>query len=491
MKLIIFTIAVLWSVRILINLLSYVQLWYIKEYRWDRMWIHLHTKQGKLILFPARRIPPLAPKTVVLFFSTLLVCGGLFLLFPFHLLVKLLLIDVGLFPMTALLVLCMKIPTGLYHEYKISRALVKLKTHSPMTVIGVTGSFGKTSTKENLATILGSKYKVLKTEASKNSPIGVAEIILEKLVPENNVFVVEMGAYKRGEIARMADMVKPEIGIVTVINAQHQDLFGTIENTMKAKYELISGLVGKRIAIINADNDKTSQMIKWAKKDRCTVWVFTKKRTPSVPADKLFSAVNIYADLEGISFDVVVGKECESVSAKVLGEHQVSNILAAIAGAVAAGMSLKDAAKAACNIQSFTKTLKLIPGINGSIYINDTFNNNPDAAKAALAVLAKVQGRKILVFQPMIELGSYTRESHRDVGREAGKVCDDIILTNANFADEFIVGVHASDPEKNVAILSPVETAKFIRNRVKKDDAVLFKGKDAEFSFQLLVGSLS
>lgn len=484
---VIIVIGFIWLIRLIRNLLSYVHLWFVKEYRWDRMWIHLHTKQGKLILIPPRRIPPLSPKTVVLFLSTLLVSGVLFNLAPIHPLLALLAIDIALFPMTALLVLVMKLPTTLYHEYKIFQALAKLRVHSKMTVIGVTGSFGKTSTKEYVATILSTKHTVLKTEASKNSPIGIAETILEKLSATHDVFVVEMGAYKKGEIARMANMVKPEIGIVTAINAQHQDLFGTIETTMKAKYELIAGLVGKPIAIVNADNEYTRHMSQWAKRHGFTVWVYTKEKQSKIAADKTFAAESINADLKGISFDVVVGKERAHVDAPVLGEHQVSNILAAIAGAVAAGMSLEDAARGAHRIKPFTKTLEAIPGINGSMYINDTFNNNPDGAKAALAVLANAKGRKVLIFQPMIELGSFARMSHQDVGEVAGQVCDDIILTNTNFSDDFITGVHSSGPKKNVTILSPIETAKFIRDTVKKNDAVLFKGKEAEFAFKLLV----
>lgn len=486
MQIIIVGIFILWSVRLVINLSSYVHLWYVKEYRWDRMWIHLHTKQGKRILFPARRMPPLALKTVALFFSTFLISCFFLFYFRTYLFLGLFIMDVVLFPVTAILVLIMKIPTAIYHEYQISKGLKKLHRHSPMTVIGVTGSFGKTSVKENLATILGTKYHVLKTEASKNSPIGIAETTLKNLSAIHDVFVVEMGAYKRGEIARMTAMVKPEIGIVTAINAQHQDLFGTIEQTIQAKYELIAGLTGRRIAIINADNEYTRRMIEWARRDRCTVWVFTKERTLSVPADKLFSAVNIHADLQGISFDVEVGKERASVSTKILGVHQVSNILAAIAGSVAAGMTVKEAASAASEIQPVKKTLELVSGVNGSLFINDTFNNNPDAAKAALAVLAKSRGRKILVFQPMIELGSSAKSSHKDVGVEAGKVCDAILLTNDNFSDDFIAGVRSVNPDSQVSVFSPFDTAQFIRNTVNKDDAVLFKGKEAEFAFRLL-----
>ncbi len=485
MQIIIGLATLFWISRLLINLLSYVHLWYVKEYRWDRMWIHLHTKQGRLIFFPARRIPPLSPKTAVLFFSGLLFSAALFFNLSAYPLIALFILDILLFPVTAILVLFMKLPTFIYHEYKIAKALTKLRAHTKMMVVGVTGSFGKTSTKEYLSAILNTKYKVLKTDASKNSPIGIAEIILEKLSAPHDFFVAEMGAYKTGEIARMAHMVKPEIGIVTAINAQHQDLFGTIETTMKAKYELIAGLVGKKIAIFNGDNAYTRQMIQWAKRDGLTVWMYTKENESKTTADKIFSAKNIKADLAGVSFDVIVDKARTYVHAPVLGEHQVSNILAAIVGAVAVGMALSDAAKAARAIKPFTKTLSLIPGINGSIYINDTFNNNPDSAIAALQVLAKAKGKKILVFQPMIELGSFAAISHRNVGELAGRVCDEIIATNNNFIDDFIAGVYISSPKKIVAILSPVETAKFIRKTVKKDDAILFKGKEAEFAFRL------
>ncbi len=230
-------------------------------------------------------------------------------------------------------------------------------------------------------------------------------------------------------------------------------------------------------------------MAEWAVKDGCRVWFYTKENYKLLKAEKIFRAENIVSDLAHVAFDVCVEKSRVHVSVNVLGEHQVSNILAAIAGAVAGGMTLNDAVKAAGSIRPHPKTLESIPGINGSIYVNDTFNNNPDAAKAALAVLAKASGRKILVFQPMIELGSYAAISHKDVGVQAARVCDDIILTNANFSEYFIQGVHSVDPKKNVSILAPIETANFIRASLKKGDTVLFKGKEAEFSFQLLIHS--
>lgn len=482
MDLITIFVAACWSLRLLINLFCYVHLWYVKEYRWDRMWIHLHTKQGKRILFPALRRPLISPKSITLTIGSFLLLVALIFFLPFHLLLRFLISDLLLFPMTGILVAFLNLPTKLYHEAKIFFALQKLQKHEPMMVIGITGSFGKTSTKEYLATILSKKFNVLKTDASRNSPIGIAETILEKLRPEHDVFIVEMGAYKRGEIARMAEMVKPQIGIVTAINPQHQDLFGTIETTMKAKYELIQGLVGKKIAIFNSENEYTRQMAHRARKDGYEVWLYSKNesRIKNQESRISFFATDVKATLKGINFFCIMGKKKVSVKASVPGEHQVSNILAAVAGAVAAGIGLANAAKAASLIKPFTKTLEPIPGIDGSMFINDTFNNNPDAAMAALSVLNMANGRKIMVFQPMIELGSYTEESHREAGAEAARVCDDIILTNNNFLEYFLQGVRSVDPKKIVKVLSAQQAAQHIRSVIKKGDTVLFKGKEAE-----------
>lgn len=480
MEILLYFITSVWIARIILNTLSFAQLWWVKEYRWDRMIIHLRTPQGRRFWLPPCRRPPMAPKSALLVLASLIVSGGIIWSLPWPMLLRLLVADAVSFPMTWILVLIVNTPAKLYHTILIAFAVRKLKSHKAMTVIGITGSYGKTSTKDYLATILSSKFKTLKTEASKNSPIAIAETVLKHLTPDTQVFIVEMGAYKQGEIRVMADMVQPTIGIVTAVNAQHQDLFGTIETTIKAKYELIAGLAGKQIAIFNADNTYVRHMMQWAKRDRKTVWAYTKEKQSTIAADKIFFAGNIHADLKGISFDVTAGKERAHVAAPVLGEHQVSNILAAIAGAVAARMPLADVATASSNIRPFPKTLSLIPGINGSVYINDTFNNNPDAAKAALDVLAKTKGKKILVFQPMIELGAYAAESHRTVGREAARVCNDILLTNKNYYEHFLSGAREVSAEHKVRIVSSGQAASYIRETVRKGDTVLFKGKEAE-----------
>ncbi len=506
-------------------------LWWRKEYRWDRMLVHLRTKQGETVLLGKTHIiliafalmwalegiqhivymlvgltafalgfmytrsirtwliPPLSPKVVLLFVALCAVILFLALWSPLPILIALLIADLLLFPTSLLIVVGMSLPTKAYHWLQIAKAVKVLRAHAPMTVIGITGSYGKTSVKDYISAILGSSNKTLKTSASKNSPIGIAEVILQSLKSSHTHFVVEMGAYKRGEIREMSAMVRPEIGVLTAINPQHQDLFGSIETTMKAKYELLQGLVGKKIAIVNLDDAKTRQMGAWAKKDGCDVWGWSRQSTlpeSVVPAAHTFRAGNIDVTDHSVSFDCIIGREKAHIEAAVVGEHQVGNILAAIAAAVAGGMKFKDAAAAVKNLQAAPKVMEVIPGIHGSVFIDDTFNNNPDAAKAAIQFLGRNKGKKILVFQPMIELGAFAEASHEAVGAEAARNADAIFLTNANFFSAFSRGVKSVASGVPLSVAKPSAIAEYITKHVKKNDMVLFKGKDAEHALKLI-----
>lgn len=515
--------------RLSYTLAGLLFLWWRKEYRLDRMAIHLKTKQGENVLFGKTHIvlllavscwlieplssgalallslgifvlgvtylrrlvrwhlPPVSPKVVVLGVSSLVCIGVAILLLPFPAVIVLAIADLLLFPLSVLLVLGVTLPTRLYHKIRIRKAMKLLYSHQPMTVIGITGSYGKTSVKEYLATILSQQIRTLRTEASKNSPIGIAELLLVSLRPEHRAFVVEMGAYKRGEIAEMTGMVHPEIGILTAINAQHQDLFGSIETTMQAKYELLRGLTGRKIAIVNLDDIRTRQMSEWALRDGCTVWGWTTKGSgKAAHCTRIFRATHVVSNMSGTAFDCHMGKERIPVSAPVLGQHQVGNILASIAGAVASGMKFADACKATSKITAASKVMQVMKGVSGSIFIDDTFNNNPDAARAAISFLGTQPGKKIVVFQPMIELGSFAESSHEDVGKLAAEYADAILLTNGNFFVPFERGVRSVSKDIPLLVVNPAKTAKYIRRHAHEGDVVLFKGKDTEHALRIL-----
>ncbi len=468
-----------WVIRIIHNILSFTSLWFIKEYRFDRMWIYIKTEGIRSLLFPRFRRPPFRIKTIFLSFFTILFLGCIYFVLPFSSLMRMIIMDALTFPLMAVLVLFFHVPTIMYHEILIFLAAKKLRSHTPMIIVGITGSVGKTTTKEYLATILEKKFHVLKTTGSQNAAIGIAETILKRLKPEHEVFVVEMAAYKKGEIAKIARLVCPAIGIVTSVNEQHLDLFGTLEDTMKAKYELIDALVEKSIAILNADNVYTRHMATQAHEEGKNIWMYTKEQMKFNAAQKMFMATHVVSDFDSISFTLSVGNQTAKVRVALSGEHQVSTVLASIAGAVACGMDISDVVSATKDIRPYRKTMQLMRGVHGSIFIDDTFNNNPDAAKAAIQFLKKANGRKFLVFQPMIELGNVAEKAHKEVGALAGRVCDEIILTNTVFSQFFIEGVGSAGFKKDVHVFSSQDAANYLSSALKKDDMVLFKGKEA------------
>ncbi len=516
--------------RIGFTLSGLLFLWWRKEYRLDRMAIHLKTKQGENVLFGKTHIallvavllwplmqeatlallslgmfvlgityltrirrwliPPISPKVLVLGSTALIGIALVVVTAPIPIVIALAAADLLVFPFSALVVVGMSVPTRIYHWIVIYKATQKLIHHEPMIVIGVTGSYGKTSVKEYLATVMSQKFITLKTEASKNSPIGIAEAMLRSLHDRHQAFVVEMGAYKKGEIAHMARMVKPEIGILTAINPQHQDLFGSMETTMQAKYELMLGLTGRKIAIVNLDDTRTRLMGEWAAKDGCTVWGWTMQddtnATKTIPNMRIFRAAHIVADMKGITFDCHVGNEKIRVRAPVLGVHQVGNILAAIAGAVASGMKLADACAAVSQVTAAPGVMQVVPGLNGATFIDDTFNNNPDAARAAFIFLGQQKGKKIVVFQPMIELGTFAEAAHEEVGKIAATHTDAILLTNNNFFPSFERGVRSISKDVPLLVNNPVKTAGYIRTHIHQGDVVLFKGKDAAHALRIL-----
>lgn len=520
-------------VRMVFIVRNIVHLWWRKEYRLDRMRIHVRSPQGAktilgkqqmialaflgLWLVPglaqwsiaglaafgvgsgiwsyrnarSYQIPPRSPKVYMLFLAMVaFVCTMVLAGLP--VLIALAVSDVLLLPYTTLCVLFISIPTRVYHAYTISRSVRMLRSHTPMQVVGITGSFGKTSVKEYLATIVSTHLPTLATKASMNSPIGIAERILTALDPKQSIFVVEMGAYRPGEIQKMSAMVRPEIGILTAINVQHQDLFRTLETTMKAKYELVQGLVGRRIVIANLDDTRVSIMAKRAQHDGCTVWGYSMDETCVRPAfvERLFVAKHIVFSHTGISFHAQSQNQRANVTAPLLGKYQVGNVLAAIAGACACGMTLPDACRAASQVRAAKHVMQVVAGVRGATFIDDTFNNNPDAAKAAIEYLSHATGNKILVFQPMIELGTYAESAHRDVGQYAAShKIDAVILTNASYLDAFRQGAKTVSDTCDILVMNPTHAAQYITSHIGKKSAVLFKGKDAAHVLDALKGA--
>lgn len=518
----IFILFLAFFIRTIRNSLYQVFLWQLKEYRFDRMWTHLKTWQGRrMVLGPMSLAKfgligayflglPIFWLTLPLYLleATLNIkemisnfkkpvftlkasfvaglviigqLGGFWVLGNWsnfsNLAMVMLVLDKLLAPATAAIILFLAIPTAIQRLAVIEDAKIKLAQHPNLITIGITGSYGKTSTKEFLASILSHKFKVLKTLGSNNTDIGVAKTIVENL-KDQQIFVCEMAAYKVGEIKAICDIVKPKIGIITAINEQHLELFGSLENTMKAKFELIEALPKNGLAIFNGNNQYTRQLAERARKKQL-ITVIYQYANPQQSEKANFLASGIKVLPNRLEFEIQVGKEKIETYAPLLGAQNIENIMAAVVVASRLGMNLRDIAQAIKSLQAPEMTMKPYKGPAGSTLIDDTFNANPDGVLAAISYMKLFSGKKILVFQPMIELGEEDSRLHQEVGETAAKVCDQIYLTNKNFYESISQGAALiNNGLGKIFLLAPDKVAG-IKDNLTRDDVVVFEGKEA------------
>lgn len=301
----------------------------------------------------------------------------------------------------------------------INEAKKKISMLPNLTVIGITGSYGKTGTKYILEKLLSEKYNVLMTPASYNTTMGVVKVIRENLTPAHEIFICEMGARSVGEIKEICDIVKPKYGIITSIGPCHLETFGSIENIIKTKFELCDALPDNGIIFLNADNKYIAE-----KND------ITKKAVyyglESEKAD--FSAKVLSLSENGTNFEVSQGESpAINLSSKLLGAHSVTNIVGCVAVAKTLGVENDSLILGAKRIEGAPHRLSLIKG-SGFVIIDDSFNSNPSGCKAALDVLAGFDGQKIIITPGMIELGEKQDQLNRAFARQMTEVCDKIFL---------------------------------------------------------------
>lgn len=341
-------------------------------------------------------------------------------------------------------------------------------------VIGVTGSFGKTTTKEILFHILSKRYRVLKTPKSYNTLMGICKVIREELKPSHQYFIVEMGAYKPGEIKKICALVQPKYGILTAVGQQHLERFKTIENVAKAKNELMQALPNDGFAIYNGDDPICNEL----SKDITDKNVLRYGIIPSSSLD--ISAENLAVDENGTRFDVRL-KDGSRLDAQMelLGHHNVSNALAAILLAGQCGFSFSDAINHLLTAEPFEHRLKLSKAQGNVIYIDDSYNSNPLGAKIALDVLSGFKnGRKVLVTPGFVELGTIEEVEHEKFGAHAGEICDYIFLVgDPKRTAQINKGIKKSkiDPKKVFFCSSLSEAVMQLRSILRPGDVVLLE----------------
>ncbi|MDP9238420.1 MAG: UDP-N-acetylmuramoyl-tripeptide--D-alanyl-D-alanine ligase [Chloroflexota bacterium] len=283
-----------------------------------------------------------------------------------------------------------------------------------LKVIAVTGSVGKTTTKELVAAVLSTRYALLKNEGNLNSEIGLPVVLLE-LTRKHQRAVLEMGMWARGEIAFLCDIAAPEIGIVTNVGPSHMERLGTIEDIADAKAELVEALPEEGVAILNADDPRVAAM---SERTRANVLTYGLTEEADVRAEDIGTH-----GLSGVNFTLVHGDEREPVYSRLPGRAMVHNALAAAAAGIVDSLELPEIASALSEAQVPTR-LTSHRGVNGSTLLDDTYNASPASMSAALELLGEVPGRKIAVLGDMRELGAAELEGHREVGRVAAGVAD-------------------------------------------------------------------
>ena len=285
-------------------------------------------------------------------------------------------------------------------------------------VVAITGTAGKTSTKEITAHVLGARNRVLKTEASLNGDIGLPLMLL-RLRPEHEVAVLELGLFTAGEIRLQCELAQPRYGIVTNVGYTHAERLGSIDAIARAKCELAEWLPAEAVLALNADDPRVAAMATCA---RCRVVTYGLGHGADLRAE----AIEDFG-LDGLAFRIVAGQAAAGVRTPLIGRHNVYNCLAAAAVALADGMTLADVATALATATNPLR-LKALPGPRGSTLIDDTYNAGPASMAAALDVLAVVPGRRIAVLGDMLELGDEEERLHRELGERAAGVADVLFL---------------------------------------------------------------
>lgn len=506
---------ILWVVISVKQILFWVYLWQLKEYHIPRFVDHFRTAKGRELLFNKLRII----KMVLFFFAFLpfffwvvlvlyfvetiiflkqiilksakkpkftkksaflvavcMVAVALILLVSENL-SDLLIFDIIMPIIVSGIVLCFQ-PFVVWARKRILAKASQVISQNPrLTVIGITGSYGKTTTKEFLTTILQSKFKVLSTQEHKNSEMGIAQTILKDLKLEHKIFVVEMGAYKKGGIKLLCDIVNPRFGIVTGVTVQHLSLFGSMENLLSAEggYELARALPSGGTLFLNADNNYCLDLFK-----KLNTYGKINKKLYAENGNKLNAKIwaeNVEVLPNSLSFVALTrDKQMAHFKVNVLGRHNLQNLLGAILIAKELDMSLEEISKAAESIKPEQAGIVAKQGVHGINIIDSSYSSNPDGAVADLETLKLFSGKRIVVMPCLIELGKESKNMHQKIGKKIVEVCDLAIITTKDKFDDLKIGA-GDKADKIIFMENSQDIFNKITTELKDNDAVLLEGR--------------
>ena len=339
-------------------------------------------------------------------------------------------------------------------------------------VIAITGSVGKTSTKDMVSNVLSKKYNVLKTEGNHNNEIGLPLTVLK--LKDHTAMVVEMGMNSFGEISLLTNIAKPTTTVITNIGTAHIGMLGSRENILKAKLEILEGLQKDGTVVINNDNDL---LHKWYEDNKEKYKIYTY----GISKKSKFNATNIKLEEDRSSFELVGKEENILINVPVAGEHFIYNSLCAISIGHIYNIPLEKIKDAILNLELTKKRMDILNKANGVKIINDCYNASYESMKAAIECLAKMDSpRKIAVLGDMFELGEYSESLHRKVGAEVAKNNIDILITigenSKNIASE--ANIKGLDKKYIFELENTTEAIEKLKELLKPNDVILIKASN-------------
>jgi len=352
-------------------------------------------------------------------------------------------------------------------QMAVQRLAVYHRRQLSPTVIGITGSVGKTSTKEVCAAVIGQRFRTLKNKRSFNSDVTVPTSLLS-LTAEHEVMVQELGMWAPGEIRFLCSLARPHIGIVTNVGPSHLERLGSIEAIANTKAELVESLRSNGVAILNGDDELVRAM---AARTLARSFFYGRDPTADLWADEVRSH-----GLAGISFQAHYGGESIPISVRLVGAHSVYACLAAAAAGLSLGMTW-DEIRAGLASDAVQSRITTLPGVGGIMLIDDTYNAAPISTLAALDLLAELDGRKVAVPGDMLELGSYAEPGHRLVGQRVPQVADLLVAIGDQarwVAEEALAQGMAA--ERVVVAQTTDDALVALRPLLVQGDIVLVKG---------------
>ncbi|KQC09438.1 MAG: hypothetical protein APR62_02395 [Smithella sp. SDB] len=341
----------------------------------------------------------------------------------------------------------------------------------PVTVIGLTGSSGKTTTKEMVAAIIGRKKNILKTEGNLNNLIGLPQTIF-RLTEQHELAVLEMGTNIRGEIRRLTQIAAPDIGLITNIGPAHLTGFGSVNVVRKEKGDLFLNMSPSGTIIVNMDDEAVTFCA-----ERWTGRKVTFSMSPN--ADITVRDIKING-IKGMSFNLVIGENTQKVEMKIVGLHHVNNAMAAAAAAFAVGVDIKTIAEGLAEFRPFSGRMEMIKLRNGSFLLDDSYNANPASVREALMTLKdlKVNHNGYVFLGDMLELGTQSEEMHRKIGMLIATIGINALFLKGDFSKVTAAGAMEGGllPE-NIFFLSDEDNGiNYLKENLKKGDWILVKG---------------